>query len=113
MRATTKNIKPKISENEFLSQVIKFASLNGWKCAHFRASLNRRGKWQTAVQADGAGFPDLVLVRERVIWAELKSENGKQTNEQVDWYTWLQDADQEVYVWRPSDWPNIEALLRG
>lgn len=74
--------------------------------------MNARGKWQTAVQADGAGFPDLVLVRERVIWAELKTDKGKESNDQIDWKDALMNADQEFYVWRPRNFKEIEQLLK-
>lgn len=111
MKETTK--LPKMTEAAFQKQVIALAKLHGWRVAHFRPSLNRRGKWQTAVQADGSGFPDLVLVRERVIWAELKTEDGKLSNDQIDWQTDLLDANQEVYVWRPCNWEEIvEALSK-
>ncbi len=114
-RANLKRIaagKPPLqSEAEFQSEVIKYAKMRGWRTCHFRASMNQRGKWQTAVQGDGAGFVDLVLVRERVLWIELKAENGKLSPEQEAWIAALMAAGQEVYVWRPSVWPGIESIL--
>lgn len=101
------------SESDFQKQVIQLARLYKWRAAHFRAAMNRRGQWQTPVQADGAGFPDLVLVRDRVIWAELKSEKGKLSPEQEQWIARLKAAGQEVYVWRPKDWNEIVTTLGG
>jgi hypothetical protein len=100
----------KISEKEFQKGVIKTAQYCGWIVAHFRPSLNQRGTWQTAVAGNGAGFPDLVLCHERtheVIFAELKAEKGKVSPEQQRWLDALGGV-----VWRPSNWPKIEARLK-
>lgn len=104
----------KLSENDFLRQVIEAGHLYGWRIAHFRPSMNQRGQWSTAVQADGAGFPDLVMVRgDRLIFAELKSEKGKISDRQYDWLQVLTKAKQsEVYIWRPSDWHKIVEILK-
>lgn len=104
------NERPKMSEEEFLGQVLELAKLFGWGVAHFRPAKTSKG-WRTAVQGDGKGFPDLVLVQKRVIFAELKSEGGKMSSEQVEWSDWLQDANAEWYCWRPSDWEEIKILL--
>lgn len=101
----------KVSEDDFLREVIAVARNLGWKSAHFRSGLNKRGKWQTAVQGDGAGFPDLVLVRERVVWAELKTDEGTPSELQTAWQAWLTAAGQEAYLWRPRDWDQIKEVL--
>ena len=59
-----------------------------------------------------AGFPDLVLVRERIIYAELKSDVGKLSDAQVRWRDDLIDAGGEFYVWRPVDWPEVQRVLK-
>ena len=103
---------PTISENEFLKQVIELAHLYHWRCAHFRTAMSQSGRYLTPVQADGAGFPDLVMTREgRLITAELKTERGKLTWKQAVWLDDLAPCA-EVYVWRPSDWDKIEEILR-
>jgi hypothetical protein len=89
-----------IPESAFQSQVLAFARLHGWRPYHTHDS--RRSH---------PGFPDLVLVRERVIWAELKSDRGKVSAEQQAWIDALVRAGQEVYVWRPEDWGEIEMVL--
>jgi hypothetical protein len=103
------------SEDEFQDQVIAFAQLHGWKVAHFRKVRVQRKDgsvyWETPVQADGKGFPDLMLTRERVIYAELKSKTGRFEPEQKEWAAALVIAKQEVYGWRPADWPEIERVL--
>lgn len=63
------------------------------------------------MQGDGAGWPDLALCRERLIFAELKTERGKLTEQQTYWIERLRAAGQTVFVWRPSDWPEIEKEL--
>ena len=101
-----------ISENNFLKTVIDLGKLYGWRIAHFRHALQRDGRYLTPVQADGAGFPDLVMTREgRLITAELKTERGKLTWKQAVWLDDLAPCA-EVYVWRPSDWDKIEEILR-
>jgi VRR-NUC domain len=102
-----------LSEEELQSAVIELAHLFGWVVAHFRPAKTERG-WRTAVSADGAGFPDLVLVRERVIFAELKSQRGHLSEQQRMWSTSLVQAGAEIYTWRPAQWTSgeIEAVLR-
>ena len=93
-----------ISEDVFLSIVLRAAKLNGWKVAHFRPAKTSKG-WRTPVQGDGKGFPDLVLARKgSVIFAELKSEKGELTHEQKEWHEVLSYGDNEAYIWRPRDW---------
>src|SRR3990167_8105053 len=92
------------SEDELLSAVIDLARLRGWLCAHFRpAQVVKNGQvsYRTAVQGDGKGFPDLVMVREgRLIFAECKSEKGKVSPEQDKWLTTLAATNAEVYTFR-------------
>jgi hypothetical protein len=59
------------------------------------------------------GFPDLVLVRagDRVVFAEIKRETGRLTDDQAQWWWALERAGAEIYVWRPSDWPQVEQTL--
>lgn len=112
MKRLTAGLPMEQTEEEFQSQIIHLAKLYGWRTAHFRASLNRRGKWQTAVQGDGKGFPDLVLVRDRVIWVELKKEDGATTPDQEAWISALLASGQIVYIWRPSMLKEIMEILQ-
>jgi VRR-NUC domain-containing protein len=61
-----------------------------------------------------AGFPDEVLVRgDRLVFAELKSEKGKLSDEQERWLEALRGVPGvEVYVWRPADVDAIATALR-
>ncbi len=70
--------------------------------------------WRTAVQGDGAGFPDLVLIKAgRLLFAELKAAKGVLTPEQRTWLNGLRGACGEVYLWRPEDYDEIEKVLIG
>lgn len=101
------------TEADFQRAVIQVARTFGYKCAHFRTAKTPKG-WRTPVQADGKGFPDLLLVgRGRIIFAELKSATGRMTLDQMDWQDWLEDARQEFYVWRPADFDEIVSILTG
>lgn len=109
------------NERDFQRTVIELAQRLGWRVAHFRPArtVDRRGgeRWQTPVDADGAGFPDLVLVRERVIFAELKTDNGRLRREQRQWLNAINGASPtdavDAVVWRPKDWDHIHATLTG
>lgn len=109
---TAMKYTPPISEDAFQSQVIDLARALGWKTAHFRPALTKSGNWITAVAGDGKGFPDLVLVRDRVIFAELKRDTEKPSSAQRDWLDALERAGVEVYVWRPADFDDIVEVLK-
>jgi hypothetical protein len=102
----------RISEAAFTALVIELAQLAGWRVAHFRPCRTEKG-WRTAVQGNGAGFPDLVLARPpRLIFAELKVGRGLLSHEQNAWLIalgWPREV--EIEVWRPSDIEEIKRVL--
>jgi VRR-NUC domain len=89
-----------VSEQEWQTQVVRLARLLGWR--HFHPFNSRRSP---------SGFPDLCLVRDRVVFAELKTERGKPSAEQAHWIEALEAAGAEVYVWRPSDLEQVGRVL--
>jgi hypothetical protein len=101
-------------EASFQAVVVQTARLAGWRVAHFRAAKTSKG-WRTPVTADGAGWPDLVLVRPpRIIFAELKSETGELRQRQAEWLDVLRLLPQvEVRLWRPADWTALVEDLTG
>ena len=105
------------TEEEFQCAVIDYAHFNGWKVAHFRKAMRKDGSYVTPVQADGKGFPDLLMVRQgRIVVAELKSMGRKPTLEQRAWLEAFTDTEKvEAYWWRPDDedWIEIERVLRA
>jgi hypothetical protein len=107
------DVKP--SEADFQAVVVETARLSGWRVAHFRPARTKDGSWKTPVTADGAGWPDLCLVRPpRIIFAELKSESGQLRPNQTEWLDVLRLLPQvEVFLWRPSDWDTVVETLTG
>ena len=105
--------KPKLAEAELLSCVIDTARLFGWRVAHFRPSQTKNG-WRTAVQGDGKGFPDLILVRDCVLAVELKVGGNTLSDEQAEWIEAFRTAGVAAHVWTDSDWFSgvVEARLR-
>ena len=108
----------KVTEVMFQQQVIDYAQSVGWRCAHFRPA-RMKGKdgeevWRTPVQADGKGWPDLVMVRAgRQVVMELKSDKGELSPDQQAWLeAFGQCRDVEVYLCKPGDIAEIEEVLR-
>lgn len=109
-----------MSEDDLLRTVLDMAKLFGLRTAHFRAA-RRMGKdgeerWETPVQGDGKGFPDLTIAGHGgVLFRELKSRSGVLSPEQVDWLHALVGPDIDGAVWRPADLKSgrIERELRA
>ena len=104
---------PRLSESGFMRQVVELATILGWSTAHFRPAQTAKG-WRTPVSGDlGKGWPDLTLVRgERIIFAELKRDNGKLTPDQERVLNVLGGTGAEVRVWFPADFDRIAEILR-
>jgi hypothetical protein len=105
-------------ENEWQRQVIQLAHLHGWRVAHFRSVCVARKdgstRWQTPVEADGEGFPDLLLCKPgKIIVAELKRDDGRVSTEQREWLHTFELAGVAAYTWRPRDWAEVLAVLSG
>ena len=100
-------------EKHFASQVEDLLRLTGWRFQHQRPAQYVSGRYATHFTGD-SGFPDYVFVRgERLIFAELKTDNGRTTQAQNQWITDLQNARSiEVYLWRPNDLPMIGRILK-
>lgn len=106
-----------MTEKDLQKGIIETAHRLGWKVAHFPTSpTQRRGEtvWRTSVSADGKGFPDLVLVRERVVFAELKTDRGAKSSDQLWWESDLLNAGAEFHIWRPRDYSAgaVDKVLR-
>lgn len=92
---------PEESEAQFELTIVQYAQLMGWFVYHTRNS-----------KGSVAGFPDLVMARgERLVFVELKRENGKLSRPQTEWLARLDQTPAEVHVWRPRDWLEAKATL--
>lgn len=110
------------SEKQFQAAVIELARTCQWRVAHFhdsRREVKRRdGSTRIIGDRDAKGFPDLVLCRgPRLMFAELKAEKGRLSVEQNAWQEALlrvamHAVHVQVFVWRPSQWSEIEQVLR-
>lgn len=102
------------SEAAFQQQIEQLAALYSWRAYHAPDNIPRQTRGGRVVkQRVTRGFPDLVLLRDGdLIFAELKSETGKATVEQLGWLHELEAVPGvETYVWRPSNWDEINARL--
>lgn len=116
------------SEAKWQREVMGALRRFGWRPYH---------AWNS--QHSAGGFPDIcairverrVYTRVRLLFAELKREDGKTTPEQEAWLADLGEAARaaydmadewraellpapisvEVHVWRPSDWDKVLAVL--
>jgi hypothetical protein len=83
-----------MTEQQLQESVEELAALLGWWAWHDQDSRRNR-----------AGLPDLILVRRnRLMWCELKTQDGRIRPEQRHVLAMLQTAGQVVHLWRPSDW---------
>ena len=87
-------------ESLFLSTVREIAKENGW--LYYHTADSRRSP---------PGYPDVTLVKgDTVIFAELKSRNGRVKKAQKQWIEALKRCDKvETYLWRPD---NMGFILR-
>lgn len=92
---------PEPPEAAFQQQVIELAKRQGWECYFTWSSIN-----------SPAGFPDLVMVRgPRVVFAELKRDSNQLSEDQRRWLWKLAAAGQEVYLWKPVAWKQIDRVI--
>jgi len=100
------------TEADLQAAVMELARRCGWRVAHFRPARTDGG-WRTAVSGEGAGFPDLVMVRGKsLLIVELKSATGRLSAAQGEWVLALGAAGADMRVWSPDDWPEIETTLK-
>lgn len=116
---------PTESEAAFQTKVIQLARYTGWNV--WAPPPNRpSGEHRRAPKIIGvtAGWPDVAFWRLRrgrvgdlpagigeVFWAELKGAKTRVRPEQRVVLAELRACGLEVHLWRPADWPEIEARL--
>lgn len=103
MTATDLDLTEKGWDTQLFNSRDGVATMLGWTLVYH--TLRSKGS-QT-------GFPDRVLVRDRVVYAELKRQQGTPTDAQMRWLTGLAVAGAEAYLWRPTDLDEIGRILAG
>jgi VRR-NUC domain len=108
-----------VSEDNFRGTVVEAARRSGWSVftipdwmyrAAFRAWKQTGDRWGR--EWPDRGFPDLVLLRvPRLVFVELKGSGGRLSENQKEWIEGLRECGQDVRVWWPKDWDEIEELL--
>lgn len=90
-------------EATFQHAIEVLAAFYGWLAFHDRDP-----------RRDLAGFPDLVMAGQgRCLYRELKTMRGRLAPMQGRWRDALHAAGADWALWRPCDWPQIVATLRG
>jgi hypothetical protein len=96
-----------MSERTLQERVLGRAKRRNWKVAHagrlwLPAKDGREGMWMTPMSP---GWPDLTLAKEghRLIFIELKTEEGKVDDEQWLWLRLLNSTGNYAVIVRPSD----------
>lgn len=98
-----------MSEAQLTTAFLALARFHGWvKELAYHAHDSRRSR---------EGFPDWTMVnprQRRLLFAELKKQDGRVSPAQRRWIDGLELAGQEAYVWRPSDIldGSMEEILR-
>lgn len=89
-----------LTEKQWSSQVADLCQRLSWKRYHtFRSDRSP------------AGFPDETIVRDRLVFLELKTESGRLSDQQKDWLRALHAAKAEAYIVRPRDLQLLAQVL--
>lgn len=89
-----------LTEKDFSRLVYELCDSLGWRRYHTYRS-----------ERSQPGYPDETIVRERVVWLEIKTEAGKLSDAQIDWLRALRNAGQEVYLVRPRHLQTLARVL--
>jgi hypothetical protein len=125
-----------LTEAAFQAQVVGLARMYGWRPYHAPdgGAPQRNGRRVVGGQLpEGRGFPDLLLLRgPELVVAELKTRTGRIGPGQREWLDAWTELGAHVargldelkllgtndyvpsvraYLWRPSDWEQIQRVL--
>ena len=91
----------KQSEREFQAQVMRVVAVFGGLVYHTYDS-----------RRSAMGYPDLTILTldRRVIFAELKNDRGRLTEDQRVWLEAL--PDHQAYLWRPDDFDDAVRIIQ-
>jgi hypothetical protein len=100
------------SEADFQAQLVELARIMRWRTMHVRRTIGKGRRWTTGTSIDG--WPDLTLWRPgQFLMAELKTDTGPVSDEQLDVLHSLHAAGVDARLWRPRDWDEVQATLTG
>ena len=88
-------------ERRFMERIRTLAKAHSWKCFHVYDSRRSEPGWPDMILCDGVSL----------LGVEVKTNTGKLTPEQQIRLSLLEHAGVETHIWKPKDWPLIEARL--
>jgi len=94
-------------EPRFQRWCVATARANGWRVR----VMDQRGRPGWRGQPTDKGWPDLLMVKDRVVWIELKDADGQLRPDQLEVIGLLIDSGAEVYIMRPAQWEEFMVLL--
>ena len=104
-----------IYERPFTNEVIRFARDHNWEVFHIHDQDSYNNYRRIAT---GGGFPDLIMYRlaegkASMIVAELKTDAPSSVvrPNQDEWLRAFEQSIPATFVWRPSDWEEIQRVL--
>ncbi len=106
----------KESEEDFATWFEDLLNIHHWRWTHFRPAWSTKG-YRTPIKGY-KGFPDYVAIRQGTcLFIELKSEQGKLSEDQKEWATELKRMSEislgvQYFLFRPSDRDFIETRLK-
>lgn len=84
--------------------VVNHAQRAGWLVYFIPDAMWRRAfKSKIPQHLGDRGFPDLILVKDRVLFRELKRNTGKLSEHQKIWREAIINAGGDYDVWRPEN----------
>jgi hypothetical protein len=90
-----------VSEADFQAQVVALAEQLGWHVVHINDSRRQRAEH----------WPDLVLIRDRILYRELKKIGKRPTPGQEAMLARLRAAGGDAEWWDPTHWDVIHQTL--
>ncbi len=105
-----------MGEADWQRTVVDLARTLGWLALHVADSrkevMNHRTRERRLVgDRDAAGLPDWLLIRDRVLFVELKRQDGQLSARQCEVLDALDEAGAEWFVWRPADYHQAVQVL--
>ena len=88
-----RNATPPLNEDQFQQRIIDLCKYRHLLVFHDKDSRKNE-----------RGFPDLVIVGNRTIFRELKTDAGALRPDQKVWLERLHASGEDARIWRPKHW---------